>query len=282
MSRSSAKPSYAEIARKPEFVFDFLREPLRIGLEHFRPEMLEDRDARTNLGNDPSGVVPSEMIDVHLVAEPQNVDDQHVGPEARIVACQTVEKSAAGQIRDAQTFVRKVHSVRAYRVDVGDRRSQLHAADAVRPGAGFEPLEVRDETPDVRQHHRFDVERIGGREERAAAAKSTRGHRFDERVDVAGVIQMLVGKHDRIELPRIARRNVRERAHQRAGTGIDVNLGLAKTHPHAAGSAQLPRDDEPSAAAAKKQHRGSLPDFRSFPYAPFRPLEGLTPAFVEP
>ena len=149
-----------------------------------------------------------------------------------------------------------MNAVRLYGVHVPHRRADIDPADAVRTAAGFEALDALDETPRVRQHDRLDVERIGRREHRAAAAESARRHRFDQRVDVARMIEMLVRKHDSVELARIARRNVRERAHERAGTGIHVQLRFAEAHPHAAGGAQLPRNDEARAAAAEKENRG--------------------------
>jgi hypothetical protein len=66
------------------------------------------------------------------------------------------------------------------------------------------------------------------------------------------MIESLVREHDRIELRRPQRRHGRERAHECARPGIDVDLRRAEAHPDSARRANLPSDDEPRPAGAEK------------------------------
>ena len=81
------------------------------------------------------------------------------------------------------------------------------------PLFGLEHLDPVHEAADVRQHDRPVVECVGRCEHGAAAAEAAGGHRLDKYVDVAGMIEMFVREHDRVELTRVARRHVGERAH---------------------------------------------------------------------
>ena len=138
---------------------------------------------------------------------------------------------------------------------MGGGRAQFHAADRVRARRRLQTLDALDVRANVGQHHRFVVECIGGRQDRAAPPEAARGHRLGHRVHVGGVVEMLVREHDRVEFPRIAGRNVRKRAYERAGARIHVDLRPAKAHPHAARCAQLARDDEARSAAPEKEDR---------------------------
>ena len=82
-----------------EFVFEFGGELRRIGLEHLRSEVLKDGDLRPHVGNDAARVGPRKMIDLHVVAEAQHVDDQARPGGARVIGGEPIEVSAARKIR---------------------------------------------------------------------------------------------------------------------------------------------------------------------------------------
>ncbi len=74
---------------------------------------------------------------------------------------------------------------------------------------------------------------------------------------------MLVRERDRIQVERLAGRHRRDRAHQRAGPRVDVNLrepiARAEPKPHPAGRANLPRDNEARPTGTEKPNRDHLP-----------------------
>ena len=193
------------------------------------------------------------MVDAHLVAIAQHVDHQNVRPIACVVGDQALEKTPARKIRNAQPVVREMQAVGLRGVHVRDRRAQFDVTDAVGARALLQTFDPLGELLRVRQHDRLAVERVGRREHGAARTETAGRHRLDQYVDVAGMVEMLVRQDDRVEFARIARRDVRQRANQGSGPGIDVNAGLAEAHPHSAGGAQLACDDEAGAAAAEKK-----------------------------
>ena len=189
----------------------------RIGFEHLRPEVLKDRDFRPHLGHDAAGVGPGEVIDVQVVAIAQDVDDEHVGAMARVVGRQAPQSTCRREhMRRAFPRGLKCRPVGLHGVDVSHRGNELDLADAIRSAAWLEHLDPVDEaarrtaTRPARRRMRRAARA------RAAAAESAGGHRLDQYVDVAGMIEMFVREHDRVELTRIAGRHVRERAHERA------------------------------------------------------------------
>src|SRR5579872_5368258 len=102
--------------------------------------------------------------------------------------------------------------------------------------------------------HGIAFKSVPRRQHHSARAPSPLRHRLNHHVDVPGMIEMLVRKNDRVEMSRLARWYVRERAHERTGTGIDVNLRVTEVPPHSARRANLPRDDEARAAGAEEQN----------------------------
>src|ERR1700688_3834610 len=118
----------------------------------------------------------------------------------------------------------------------------------------------RNEARRVRKDDRFTLERVARREHGAAPHPYALRHLLDHRVHIARMVEMLVRKGDCVELERLAWRQRRERAHERAGAGIDVNLRrlpatlVAETEPHSAGRSDLPGDHESGSAGPKKTH----------------------------
>jgi hypothetical protein len=109
----------------------------------------------------------------------------------------------------------------------------------------------------VRQQNRIAFPRIARSEQRAARFPAALRHRLDHRVDVAGVIEVLVREHDRIELRRPFGRHRAECANQGPGTRIDVDLGRAEAHPHPARGADLLGHDEARTAGAEEADRNA-------------------------
>ena len=70
-------------------------------------------------------------------------------------------------------------------------------------------------------------------------------------------------EHDRVERRGIARRHLRERAHERARAGIDVDVGPVSLEPEAARRANLFGDDPARAAGAQEAQRDHVCAVRS-------------------
>ena len=196
---------------QPEFVFHLLGQMARLRFEHLGSEMLQDGDLRTNRFDDRPGAVEGEMVDLGLVAEAQNVNNQHVGLVSCVVFGQPIEKAAARQVGNVQPAIRVMHAVGLHRVQMRHRRPQFDVVDRVWPGRWLEPYDRTGVALRVREHDGPVFERIGRRENLPATAKTARRHGLDQRVDVAGMVEMFVRKNDRIEFARIAGWNVRER-----------------------------------------------------------------------
>src|ERR1700734_68881 len=94
--------------------------------------MAENGDLRTNLGHHAPGVLPRQMIGIHLVHKTQDVDDEHVGTMRGVVRSQTVEVASAWKIAYSQSVVDKVQPVGLDRVHVLHRREDLDGARAER------------------------------------------------------------------------------------------------------------------------------------------------------
>src|ERR1700678_3283319 len=120
-----------------KFVFEFLRKPAWLRLEHLRTEVLEDGDAWPHRFDYRAAAFPRQVIDVGRIAVEQHVYYQHVRLESGVILGQLVEISAARQIRHAQIAVRQEHTVGLHRVMVRTRRPQFDVLDRVRSGARF-------------------------------------------------------------------------------------------------------------------------------------------------
>jgi len=188
-------------------------------------------------------LIRSELAELEKLAAARRLIDQHSELAAQSARELELHEKAEAERGEAAMLQQAADTIVA---SLAHTRDELAAAgrELENLGAAF------DERARIRQHDGLVVESVGRREHGAAPPKSARRHRFDQDVHVAGMIEMLVGEYDRLELARIAGRYVRERAYQRAGARIDVDLRFAESHPHAARGAQLACDDEARAAAA--------------------------------
>lgn len=60
---------------------------------------------------------------------------------------------------------------------------------------------------------------------------------------------------------------MRERTHQRAGTGVDMKLRLPEAHPHTAGRTKLARNDKTSTAGTQEENANRVSDHTGLMYA---------------
>ena len=172
-----------------------------------------------------------------------------------IVFDQPVEVARARQIRNRRSGVTEMQPVGFHRMLMAHRRAHFDVVDRIRTAALFHDFVARNEMPRIREEDRFALPRITRREQHAARLPAPLRHRFDHRVDIVGVVDVLVREHDRIQLRRTLRRNRAERPYERARSRIEVDLRSTEPHPHAARRANLFGDDETRAAGAEKADR---------------------------
>jgi hypothetical protein len=211
----------------------------------------------TNPFDDGLGIVVGKVIDVHRIAISQDVDHEHVGLARAIVFDDPFEVARARNVRHRRRGGAKVQTVRLDGMAQPARRADRDAADVERIFAGADDPFARNEAARVRQHDRLHalVERVARRAQRTPRTPAPLAHRFDHHVDVAGVIEMFVREHDRVERGRVAGRHLRERANERPGARIDVHVGAVGAQPEPGRRTNLLGDHPARAAGPEKLQR---------------------------
>src|SRR6202521_13656 len=218
---------------------------------HRHAVVREDGEARLRVADDPLRIVEAEMRKPGATLHENQVDHHHI----RLVLLR--DAVVVGGVGHPSEAVAKPEFVCLHPGDVsgGGREGEL----AYRVfGLRLEGHDLLRELTDVLEDDRVAIERIAWAEQTSPVAEPAVGHRLDHHVDVIAVIEMTVADHDGVELGQVDL--ALGVLHDRAGTRIEADVGVALLDVEAAGGGQLLGDHESRTGSAhERQFHGYLP-----------------------
>ena len=203
--------------------------------------MREDGEPRLGLADDALRVIDAEVRELRPAVQKDRVDQHHVG--LVLLGDAVVVRGVC----DPAQRVAKTKTVRLHLVHMAAAGRECHAIDRV-GRFGSQADDLAGKPAQVLEDDRVLVERVGRTEQHAPVREPTVRHRLDHHVDVAGVVEVSMADHDRVEGGQVdlALRVL----HYGTWPGVEADPRAAFFDEQPAGRGDLLRHHEPRACGA--------------------------------
>src|SRR3990172_5681300 len=218
-----------------------------LGPHHRDPEMGQDREPGADGRDEPLTVLQTEMALASAGVE-NHVQEQDVALVGRL---QLGEVSRAGDHGHGEARPHEPETVGLRRVLEAEGRLDPDGADLMAAPLG-QDAGGGGVIAHVAEDHRIVLIGLSWRKNQAAALGPSLGHGLDHRVDVAAVVEVLVGQDDSVERRRVEAERPGVAVDEGAGPRVHVDAGAAQHGPEPAGGAELFGDGHAPARGAEE------------------------------
>lgn len=223
--------------------------------------MGENGQTRANLPDEELGVRNAQVQKVWMVAplKPQGMDDQDVA--SGIGGEQSLRELGVGDEGNHPLGEKELEAVGFNSVNVAKRSRKAKGPQGVLPSLNKD-VETFKVFPKIPENHRFFSQGILRHKEVSPNFRGSLGHGLNDDVEVSGMVEVPVGKHNSRQRRRIKGRLAGKGPYQRAGSRIKVQGSALEGNPHTSGSPELPRNHETRSRRSQEfdeiSHQGVL------------------------